>query len=272
MVVNVAVGHRRAVHDRRVVEHRAVAFLRLFELLQEVRQHRHVIAVDLIELENRRLASTMVRRGVEALVRARLRERAARGVATGLEREHARHVRLERQHLNVEHQLHVLFERIGHTGRCFRQQALVAAGILRFDLLDATLELTHVLEVLVHATTVSGAEFALERRHLTDHPVENAAVVLATGRAVGVVRAGAEQQIEGSAGIPDHRQRFSGRGPADRVGVGAGVVVVAAAGLIEILDAQLHRRDRRVLSDLTGHDLVERRAHVQIRTLRLLRV
>jgi hypothetical protein len=79
-----------------------------------------------------------------------------------LEREDARHVRLERQHLDVEHQLHVLFERIGHTGWRFRQQALVTARVLRFDLLDATLEFAHVLEILIHATTVGRAEFALE--------------------------------------------------------------------------------------------------------------
>ena len=66
-----------------------------------------------------------------------------------------------------------------------------------------------------------------------------------------------EQQIERGARIADHRQRLSGRGPADRVGVGAGVVVVATAGLIEILDAQLHRGDRRVHAELLRVELVE---------------
>ena len=166
----------------------------------------------------------------------------------------------------------MLFERVGHTRRRLRQLALVATDVLRFDLLNATLEFAHILEILVHATTIGGAKVALERRHLAHDPIENAAVVLATGRTVGVARAGAEQQVERCARIPDHGQRLSGRGPADRVGVGAGVVVVAAASLIEILDAQLHRGDRRVLSDLARHDLVERGADIQIGTLRLLGV
>ena len=54
---------------------------------------------------------------------------AAGGVASELEREHARRVRLERQHLQVEHQLDVLVERVGHAGR--RARAARAASPLR---------------------------------------------------------------------------------------------------------------------------------------------
>ena len=60
--------------------------------------------------------------------------------------------------------------------------------------------------------------------------------------------ADAEQLIEHDARIAHHRQRLRRRRPADRVGVGARVAVGAAAGLVDVLDAQLHRRDRRVLA------------------------
>ena len=81
-----------------------------------------------------------------------------------------------------------------------------------------------------------------------------------------LLRAGAEQKIERDARIADHRERLARARPADRVRVRAGVVVVAAAGLIEILDAELHRRNRRVLADASRDDLVERRADVTDRS------
>ena len=103
----------------------------------------------------------------------------------------------------------------------------------------------------------------LSRRSLSDGPrsrlrpatsptIQSRMLWLAWRRddAIGVVVAGAEQQIERDARVADHRQRLARARPADRVGVGAGVVVVAAAGLIEVLDAELHRRDRRVLAEL----------------------
>ena len=72
------VGHRRAVHDHRLLEQVLVAFHRVLELVQEVRQHADVILVDHVEVEDRRLAAAVVRRRMEALVRAALREGAAR--------------------------------------------------------------------------------------------------------------------------------------------------------------------------------------------------
>ena len=65
---------------------------------------------------------------------------------------------------------------------------------------------------------------------------------------------------------------FRGRGPAQRVGVHAGVAVRAAPGLVDVLDAQLHRGDRRVLTEAVRVDLVQRSAHVDIRSLGLLDV
>src|ERR1051325_6846941 len=99
---------------------------------------------------------------MEALVRAALREGAAPGIAAGLEGEDASHVGLEGEHLEVEHQLHVLLERIGHADRRFGQLALGAARVTGFDELDAPLELADVLEVLVEPLLVGRSELALE--------------------------------------------------------------------------------------------------------------
>jgi hypothetical protein len=75
--------------------------------------------------------------------------------------------------------------------------------------------------------------------------------------------------IEHRARIADHRQRLGRRRPADRVGVNARIVIRATAGLIDVLDAQLHRRNRRRLAKLLRVDLIERRAGKHVRTLRL---
>ena len=119
-----------------------------------------VVLVDLRELEDAVLAIAVVRRRVEAGGDAALRIDAARRVAAHLEREDARGVRRERQHLQVEHQLDVLVERVGHADRRLRQLARLAAGVVGLDLLDAALDLAHVVEVARQARAVGGAELA----------------------------------------------------------------------------------------------------------------
>ena len=84
--------------------------------------------------------------------------------------------------------------------------------------------------------------------------------------------AGAEQHVERDARIANHRQRLVRRRPADRVDVHARVVVGAAAGLVEVLDAELHRRHRRRLAEPLRVHLIERRAGPDVRALRLLRM
>ena len=84
--------------------------------------------------------------------------------------------------------------------------------------------------------------------------------------------ADAEQLIEGQPRVANHRQRRILVGPADRVGVDARVAIRAAARLIDRFDAQLHRRNRRLLPELLRVDLVERDAGANVRALRLPRM
>ena len=100
-------------------------------------------------------------------------------------------------------------------------------------------------------------------------------MLLSSARRCGALlgrRADAEQLIEGQARIANHRQRLILVGPADGVGVDAGVAVRAAARLVDRFDAQLHRRDRRLLPELLRVDLVERDAGADVGALRLPRM
>ena len=173
-------------------------------------------------------------------------------VAAQLECEDPRHVRGQRRRLQVEHQLDVLVVRIGHAVGRRRQLARFAARVERLHLLDAALDLAHVREVVVEPRAVGRADRRLQLADRFGDPVEDASVAAAARRPRGRRGADAEQLIEHRARVANHRQRLGRRGPADRVGVGARVAVEAAAGLVDVLDAQLHRRDRRVLPELSS--------------------
>ena len=101
----------------------------LLQLVEEVRNHAHVIAIDLGVLQNPGLFVLMVRRRMKAGRDAALRVRAAGRIARHLEREDTRHVRRKRERLQIEHQLDVFAERIRHADGRFRHLPRFTAGV-----------------------------------------------------------------------------------------------------------------------------------------------
>ena len=168
------------------------------------------------------------------------------------------------------HQLDVLLERIGHADGRVGQLPRIAARVRGFHLLDPPLDLPHVVQVVGQARLIGGRQLALQVVYRLGHPVQDAAVVAPPH----LPRLGggpdAKELVEHRARIAGHRHRIGWRGPADRVGVDAGVVVRAAPRLVDVLDAELHRGDRRLLAELLRVDLIERRAREHVRALRLL--
>ena len=81
----------------------------------------------------------------------------------------------KRQRLQVEHQLDVLVERIGHAGRRAGQLAASPLDVAGLDALDAPLDLAHVFEIALHALPVAGVEPAVEIGDLAGDVVEHAA-------------------------------------------------------------------------------------------------
>jgi hypothetical protein len=74
----------------------------------------------------------------------------------GLERRDAGHVGLQREHLDVEHQLHGSVNESG-TPAGASGKSFFTAAVARLDRLDAALDLAHVVHVAIEAA-IAGAE------------------------------------------------------------------------------------------------------------------
>ena len=123
----------------------------------------------------------------------------------------------------------MLVVRIRNAGRRGRQRAGLAAAIGGLDVLNAPFDLAHVVQVVGEARAVGGADLPLEAVERRRDRIEDARVFAAPARAIFRRGADAEQRVEHRAWIAQHRQRLARRRPADRIGVGARVVVFAAA-------------------------------------------
>ena len=210
-----------------------------------------MIAVDLRVVGDVLRLVAVMRRAVPAAGEPRLREAGAAQVAAEHERDRPRDVALERQRHQVVHQPEVdvlaLRQPERHVG------CRLLHRVVHRDL-DAALELADVVDVGVDARLVAGAEIGLERAELTDDRVEDAGVALPVAPPLLGAGAVAEQPLEHHARVDLRRQRLRRRRPRDRVGVGAAVAPVAVAEVAGVLDAELQRRQDRVLPVLAGDD------------------
>ena len=127
-------------------------------------------------------------------------------------------------------------------------------------------------QVALDSLAVDGIQLALQRVHLADDEVQDACAGPPPGLARRGGAARAEELVEGDARVPHHGEGLVRGRPRDGVRVDARVAVRATSGLIHILNAELHGRDRRVLAEALGVELVERGADPDIRTLGLLGV
>ena len=221
-----------------------------------------------------RLAVGVVRGAVEPAAHAALGIDAVRAVAAELEGDDPGDAGAQGHHLQVEHQPDVLGERVGHAGRGARQVADVAGEVAGLDALDPPLHLADAVEVFVQAPAIARTEIGGQPRRRGQHPVEDAAVAAAPPPLLGRRHPAAEhveQLIEDHPRVANHRQRRGRRGPAEGVHVVARVAVLAAAGGVDRLDAQLQRGNRRVLAEAPGVELVERRPDLDVGPGRPLR-
>ncbi len=214
-----------------------------------------MIGIDLGQLLQFLRIVLVVRSGVERIGHADLREGAVTHLARHHEAGNARDVGLERQRHQFHHQLgvhHVIVRDADGGGGHFDALAVLGLGDL-----DAALDLAHVVQILGDAVTIVRAQTALQMADLRGHRVQDAVLALDAGHAIGGVGAVAKQAIENHARVDFHGERRGGRAPRNGVGVGAAEADVARADQARhVLGRQFERRQRRVLADVRGGNLI----------------
>ena len=185
------------------------------------------------------------------------------------QRADARDVGLERERLQVEHQLDVFLERLGHAHRLFGHRE-IAVGRLGFQ--DPLLDVADRVEILTQLHAVARAEPPAQAGNLLCEGVEDAAIFLGARKALFGGRADAEHPLEDEARVGLRRQRGRRGLPRHRIHVGAGVSVVARTDDVVAIDGDFERRQLRVAADPIGDHLIDRRPGLHVGAFGLLRV
>ena len=199
VVVDVGIAHSAAKHVERVVEQRPIAVRRLVQLLDEIRKQRHVMGVDLGQLDQLFRIVGVMRDRVMRLGHPDVRVGSGARFTRHLERDDAGDIGLEGEHLEVEHQPDVVFPHRRHA--CRTIEIGQRCGIALFGALDASLDLAHGIEVLADANTIACTELAPQSSQIVRHPVEDAAALLELGASCLGASAIAEQPLENDARI-----------------------------------------------------------------------
>src|SRR5215203_5422434 len=205
VIVNVGISHAAAEQIERVIEQRSIAIWRRLELLDEIREQRHVVRVDLGELHQLLRIVGVMRHGMMRLWHADVWVGSGARFTGQLERDDPSDVSLEGQHLQIEHQLDVLFPDRWNAGGSIeiRQRGCVA----QLGALNAALDLTDRIQILPDLEAIAGAQLALQPGHVRRHPIENAAALLQLGAPALGTASVAEQPLEDDTRIGLGRQR-----------------------------------------------------------------
>ena len=95
------------------------------------------------------------------------------GFASKLEGDDSSDVSLERQHLQVEHQLGVIAVTNRNADRPIKIRQVGFSGVA-FSLLNTALYFANRIQIVADDDTVARAEFALQARDIFVHPVKQA--------------------------------------------------------------------------------------------------
>ena len=199
----------------------------------------------------------VVRGHVEALAHAALRIHRQARIARVHHRRDARDLGAERQHLQVEHDLEVLVERLGHADRRFGQLRGRSGTACRpFECGARSRERRP--DTRSGATRSAGRQIAAQRRDLVHAPNRAGcgSVCWRAARSASLLPS-PNSFSNTTCGLFSIGSGVVGVLPGDRVRVSAGVARAAAEG--HVFDRKLERRQRRVLADLPRRDLIDRR-------------
>jgi hypothetical protein len=142
---------------------------------------------------------------------------------------------------------------------------------MNFGFLNATLDLAHVLQVVVQADTIRSADLCLQRACFLKDRVEDAAIFASACLPLCRTSGATEHAFERRAGIDLHRQALRFRCPCNRVHVRAAIAGNASADITgKVFGRKFERRERRVLSDVLRENLIDTDAHANVFRFRLL--
>ena len=234
-----------------MIEHGAVAFAHALEAIDELREHRGVVVLDLSQVGDAVRESAPVRGRVERLMDVQVRVRPHAGFLDHLQRRHLGPIGLPGKREHLELHAEELTEILRRTERRTRQ-IVHRVGVL-LELLHAELDLAHGIQVVAHASAIGDVELAGQAGRRFPHVVEQAVRRLENGLAFLVRVALAEHAEEHLARIVLHRQRLIRRAERDH----------AAR-----LGAEFERRQRRLLAEMARGDLVGGHADTCLRIAR----
>ena len=155
--------------------------------------------------------------------------------------------------------MHLLVERILLAQRCLGRLHAREIAVLRK--LNAPFDLSHRVQVAVEKHFIARTQVQLQRPGTLGDEIKDAPLLLDDGHALFRCRAFTEQLCENFARVGLHRQRRVCIPVRQRGAVEAAESSLARDRLDVTLRADLHRRQRRLLTDAAGNDLVDRRRH-----------
>ena len=202
--MHVAIAHAAAPEYNRVIQKVAIAVGAFPQLLEKISQRFDVIRIQFRVILHLFRIVAVVRHRVMRLGQANLGVWAIHVFASHHQRADTCDVRLERQHLQVEHQLDVLLEGFGHAGRLLGQ-CKVPVG--RFGLRDALFDVANGVEILAELGAVTRAESPAKRRDLLREAVEDAAIFSGSSQALFGRGSDAEHPLQDEARIGLRRER-----------------------------------------------------------------
>src|SRR5687767_14496717 len=133
-------------------------------------------------------------------------------LACELESNHARHIALQSECLEIPHQLGMIAIRCGNADRPVDIRKRRIAGLL-LSLLNAPLHLANRVQIFTQLGSVAGAELALKAREVFIYPVEYARILLQFCTAFRRTAPVPEQALEDVARMSLGRERRCRRRP-----------------------------------------------------------
>lgn len=205
MVVHAAVAHRAAIENDGMIEKIAIAIRHLTQSADEVLNLIDVERIQFGKLGELLWPVPMVRERMEWCLDTSLGKDTGTDIAPHLKRRYPRQLGRERQHLQVEHQPHVLAPAIRHPNRSSWEISRDGCCIRFLKLLYPTFDLAHVLKIVAEARTIGCAKTETKIVDLVNDGIKNACIFQTSRSALTRRRSITKQALERHPWVAFHR-------------------------------------------------------------------